>query len=107
MELSVKLNNTSRPVEYKTWLMTSGSITTNQAETLHSVGIRPNVNVDIESVDLYNGSYKMPKAWRITFDTTTPEQEATLKLMYGERLMLLMVEVVLANSFSTCTLERL
>ncbi len=100
-------NNTSRPIEYKTWVIDSREVTQNNLKFLKGYDISGRLVMDHETFTAANGSnYRYGSVGQAEFETTCKEQESVLQLLYGKKLILKFVEVVLPNSMSVCTLER-
>ncbi len=62
--------------------------------------------MDYEAFEAYGTTHQYSKGGTAEFETTCKEQESVLQLLYGKKLILKFVEVVLPNSMSVCTLER-
>ncbi len=97
----VKINNTEKPIFYKTWIVKNIELTDETIAFLK--GLNVTVNTDNKSSTVsHNGvQYQYTTAVRFIVETTCEKQESMLKLRYGSDLFLLMSEVVMPNSMQT------
>lgn len=103
--VSIKLNTTNKPVEYKTWVIGMDSVTQNNITFLKAYNITVRAMFDQGWFTSHTGhNFSYGKQGQVEFETTTVEQEGALKLLYGDKLLLKMVEVVCPNSMGICEL---
>lgn len=105
----IHMNNTSRPITFRTWTVPSSKVTENNILFLKSKGIPARCYADVRSFETYSGKtrqYAGPNS-RVEFETTCKDQDAMLKLIYGSDLILVMEETVLPNSMSQCVLSEI
>ena len=108
MAIRSKFNATGRPVEFKTWCVRIDSVKPSHFPIINSHNIYSRALIDVETIDALHTGNTMSyhKGGRAEFETTTREQEVILKLLYGNDLVLMMVEVVLPNTYTECTLSH-
>ena len=103
------INNTSKPVRYRTWMTRAALVTENHFVVLksHNIPARYLINSDVLTAP--NGAhYRYASSDpRAEFETTCDEQDIVLQLLYGKDLILVMEEMVLPNTYSVCTLSTL
>lgn len=93
------MNNTDESIVYKVWTVDTLSVTYNNVTFLKSKNITARLVQDSEALDWQGKSYRYSGlTGRVEFETTSEEQESVLKLLYGKKLMLLMVNVVTPHS---------
>jgi hypothetical protein len=106
--MSYRINDTTKPIEYKTWTIGIKEVTENHLKFLKGYNITARAVVDSQVLTASNGrQYRYGASGTAEFETTNKDQEAMLRLLYGDKLMLLMVDVVLPNTYSTCVLDRI
>lgn len=104
----MRINQTSRPVEYKTWVISIKEVTENHLKFLKGYDITARAVIDEHLITASNGrQYRYGGNGKAEFETTNKDQEAMLRLLYGNKIMLLMVDVVLPNSYQQCVLEHI
>ena len=82
------------------------SVTQNNLTFLKAYNITVRALFDSEWFTAPTGHrYSYGKQGQVEFETTTPEQEGALLMLYGDKLLLKMVEVVLPNSMGVCELR--
>lgn len=103
------INNTGRPIRYRTWMTLAKLVTENHFVVLKSHNIPARYLLSSDILTASNG-----KQYRYTsdnpraeFETTCEEQDTVLKLLYGKDLILVMEETVLPNTYSVCTLSTM
>jgi hypothetical protein len=103
------INNTGRPIRYRTWMTRASLVTSNHFVVLKSHNIPARYLLDSDILRASNGShYRYSNSDpRAEFETTCDEQDVVLQLLYGKDLILLMEEVVLPNTYSVCTLSTM
>lgn len=97
------MNNTGRPVRFKTWRLLA-KITDDTVKFLTSLGISVRCEMDPKEFDYHGHTYRFVGKRRIDIETTSEEQETMLKLKFGTDIVLVMDEIVLPNTYTTCVL---
>lgn len=93
-----KLNATSRPVTYKTWVIGADQVTTNHLILLKQHDIVARCLFDNEWFTAVDGQmFSYGNNAFAEFETTNTEQESLLMLIYSDKLILKLVETVLPN----------
>lgn len=94
------MNNTDEAITYKVWTLNAGSVTQNNLTALTSKKITARlIQEDPKVIDWSGNQYRYSGLpGRVEFETTCEEQELMLKLMYGNSLLLLTVNVVTPHS---------
>lgn len=94
------MNNTDESIVYKVWTIDTLSVTYNNVTFLKSKNITARiVQEDSKVIDWQGKSYRYSGlTGRVEFETTCEDQESVLKLLYGNKLMLLTVNVVTPHS---------
>lgn len=96
------INSTSRPVTYKIWTVDVTQVTNNHLAMFKHYNIVARCLFDAEWFDSPNGQrYSYGNHAFAEIGTTTDEQVSLLQLMYGDKLILKMVETVLPNQMVT------
>lgn len=91
-------NNTNTPIQYKTWIINSREVTENNLKFLKGYEVTARLVMDYETFDAYGTTQRYAKGGTAEFLTTCKEQESVLQLLYGNKLMLKTVDVVLPNT---------
>lgn len=93
-------NNTDVSIVYKVWTIERNLVTANNVKTLANSGITARLLQDDPRVfDVQGQGYRYSGLdGRVEFETTCSEQESMLKLIYGNKLLLLAVNVVTPHS---------
>lgn len=94
------MNNTHEPITYKVWTVDHESVTQNNLTTIISKKIQAKLIQDDPRVIDQNGQHYRYSGLlgRVEFETTCEEQELMLKLLYGNKLKLMMVNHVSPHS---------
>ena len=101
-----RINDTTRPIEYKTWVVDIREVSENNLKFLKGCGITARAILDSQILTASNGQqYRYGSGGKAEFETTNKEQESMLQLLYGDKLMLLMVDVVLPNTYRQTMLD--
>ena len=104
--MAYHINNTNRPVRFKTWSLKS-YITKDTATFLLSIGVTVRAFTEPQEVISSGHTYQYNGHPRIELESTSDEQETMLKLKFGTDIVLIMDEYVLPNSMSLCTLNTM
>lgn len=95
-------NNTNETITYKVWTIDVDSTVYGNIKFLTSIGIKATLMQDDPKVIDWQGkSYRYAgRPSRVEFETTCEKQETMLKLLYGDKLLLMNVNVV--TPYSIC-----
>lgn len=90
---------------FRTWILAQDTIGEDDFKWLKAFNILIRIDRPTHTFDTMNGStHTVAGKPLYTLDTTTDKQRDMLVLKYGTNVVLLMEEVVLPNSMSTCKL---
>ena len=104
--MATYINDTSRPVQYRTWVILQDSFDAADAKWIIGIGAFVHVNRPTHTFDTMDGrQHTIAGKPRIEVTTTTDKQRDMLMLKYGNSMLLVMEEYVLPNSMTTCTLK--
>ena len=97
----MRINNTSSPIEFKVWAISTDRVTPSNLEFLKGFEIKARAVFDSGLITARNGAhYRYGTGGFAEFETVNQEQESMLKLLYGSDLLLLTIDVVLPNTYS-------
>lgn len=102
-------NGTNEPMTFRTWMLAYDYVIgEDDFKWLKAFDIPIRIDKPEQTFTTASGrSHTIYGKPTYTLDTTTDKQRNMLMLKYGDRLVLLQEEHVMANSMSVCTLDRI
>lgn len=100
-------NNSNMPVKFRSWILNQDSMDEDDFTWLRGLKIGVNIDRPKRSVDTANGRTYFYGKMTIRLETQTDKQRDMLVLKYGNKVSLILEEIVMPGSISTCVLDRI